>query len=96
MSEVSAHRWIASPLLRKNWGDDTLVFNQDSGSTHQITPSAAQVIKFLERCSSATVTDLSEHLAKASGIEVDAELCDQVVSLLENLNELGLVRRIPR
>mgnify|MGYP002085368473 CR=1 FL=1 len=95
MNDFPADAWAPHSLLWKTWGDEVLVYNQDSGMTHQITPIAARVIHALER-QPATVAQLSEDLARELDVEVDAELCHQVASLLENLNHLGLIRRFSK
>jgi hypothetical protein len=68
-------------LLWKEWGDEVIVFNQDSGITHLISPIAGKVLRFIET-SPATAAETNNLLHQAQG-------------LLENLNELGLFRPSP-
>lgn len=85
--------WKSSPFSWRAWGDEFVVFNRLSGSTHLLTAKAAKVLFLLEQRPGSAL-DLSNQLAADAGIETDSELLGHVESLLAELDELGLVEPV--
>lgn len=90
MTEV----WRAAKLLTKSWEDGLVVYHLDSGNTHLLNPIAGQVLKLLAD-GPADATSIARQLAGQIDLDSDAELDDNVLSLLNHLDSLGLIEPIP-
>ena len=89
MTEV----WRAANLLTKSWQDGVVVYNLDSGSTHLLNPIAGQVLKLLADAPADAAT-IARQLAGQIDLESDAEIDDNVVDLLNQLDSLGLIEPV--
>lgn len=85
--------WRAASLLTKSWPDVVVVYNLDSGNTHLLTPVAGQVLKLLADAP-ADATTIARQLACQIDLDSDLELDYNVVSLLNDLDSLGLIEPI--
>lgn len=96
LSAGSATRWrgpSTTALACREWGDEFVVFNSKTGSTHLLDSLAGMILRHL--CAAETGVTLGE-LAKA--LEVDANIEDAqdcialVTKVLEEFDRLGLAR----
>lgn len=83
--------WLSRSLLWKQWADESVVYNIESGNTHLINPIAARILRRLEQQPS-TVLQLAEYLAAEVNVDADDEVVQHVQRLISDLDELGLVK----
>ncbi len=89
-----SQRWATQSLLWQEWNSTPVIYNVASGNTHLITPTAAKVLRQLEKEPSST-SQIAEKIALESGIDTDdPELREHIERLINNLDELGLVQPI--
>lgn len=85
--------WRLNPVIRlhwRDWGGDSVVFEELSGQTLQFDPLSAAVMACIE----TGVTDLpmlSRLLADDLGTVADGPLVDSLCTVLERLNRLGWI-----
>jgi PqqD family protein of HPr-rel-A system len=78
-------------LAFREWDDEIVVYDDSTGSTHRLTPLAAQILRSLVRHPSGIVTDdLVAAIAPSTTIEDDVSVASQVGRILAQLAELGL------
>jgi len=85
--------WRTANLLTKSWPDGVVVYNQDSGNTHLLTPIAGQVLKLLAD-EPADAPTVARRLAGQIDLDSDLELDYNVASLLNHLDSLGLIESV--
>jgi PqqD family protein of HPr-rel-A system len=85
--------WRTANLLTKSWPDGVVVYNQDSGNTHLLTPIAGQVLKLLADAPADAPT-VARRLAGQIDLDSDLELDYNVASLLNHLDSLGLIESV--
>ena len=85
--------WCVAPIQRlhwREWGGDSVVYDELSGHTHQFSPLAAAVMAWLEEqpCSLAQLTD-----AIAGDLQrpPDADLRQAVADAVEQFRELDWI-----
>ena len=81
-------------LLWEDWGSAYSVFSPTTGETHLIAELPAEVLRQLSR-SRPRITELSETLAKLCETENSAEWQRKIAAIVENLESLELVQRVP-
>lgn len=85
--------WRLNPVIRlhwRDWGGDSVVFEELSGQTLQFDPLSAAVMACIE----TGVTDLStlgRLLAEDLGTVADGPLLDSLCTVLERLSRLGWI-----
>lgn len=82
--------WRSFPLVRKRFGEEFIIFNRASGSTHLVNPVAAKILSILEQrpCSAQ---EISRQVSAEIQVESDDEIVQQVELVLEALDDLGLI-----
>jgi PqqD family protein of HPr-rel-A system len=83
--------WVSRPLLWKQWGDELVVYDIESGNTHLISPVAAKILRRLDQQPS-TLAQVAEYLTSEVDIDSDPELVQHIERLISDLDELGLVK----
>jgi len=78
-------------LLWKQWGDEPVVYNIESGNTHLISSIAAKILRRLDQQPS-TLAQVAAYLASEVHIDSDKEVVKHVERLLSDLDELGLIK----
>jgi PqqD family protein of HPr-rel-A system len=86
----AAKRWKCAELVWMSWDNQFVAFNLASGDTHLLTPVAARVLKMLEQ-QPLDLDGLSQQLASTARITPDEQLLQQTNTLLDNLDQLGLI-----
>ena len=71
-----------------------VVFNTASGETHFLNLTAALVLRCLEE-QPATAKTLMAEIRKGLSVDADASGLDQIPELLEKLDQVGLIARVP-
>ncbi len=88
---MQAYRLIASPgFLKRDFGDDCVVYLSGARETHLLSAAAAQVLTLMEegaQSTSALVRFMQPHFEDADEIEVVA-LVDEVV---DSLSRIGVI-----
>lgn len=85
--------WRLNPVIRlhwRDWGGDSVVFEELSGQTLQFDPLSAAVMACIE----TGVTDLpslGQLLAEDLGTVADGTLIDSLCTVLERLSRLGWI-----
>jgi PqqD family protein of HPr-rel-A system len=90
-------RWQGAgeaPLLWEDWGSAYSVFSPATGETHILTELPAEVLRQLSQ-SRSRITELSETLAKLCETGNSAEWQRKIAAIVENLESLELVQRVP-
>ena len=67
-----------------------MVFNPASGDTHFLNGLAGAILKFLE-AGPATIEETLHHLEEVAGKPLEGELAEQVGSLVERFDAVGLI-----
>lgn len=75
----------------KQWGDDVVVFHENSGNTHLLNLFAATALKLLLG-GPASAEDLARAASAALSIPYDPDLCDSVSLMLTELKSLGVTQ----
>ncbi len=89
--------WRLNPVIGlhwRDWGGDSVVFEERSGQTLKFDPLSAAVMACIE----AGTTDLStlgQLLAGDLGIEADAPFVESLCTVLERLHKLGWIETPP-
>jgi PqqD family protein of HPr-rel-A system len=76
--------------LWKTWGEESIVFNESSGNTHLLTPTAAKILSMVQSQPSSA-QEISLKIASESGLAADEEILQRVNVVLETLDSLGLI-----
>jgi len=87
--------WRTYPLLRKSWGDQSVIFNRSSGNTHLINPTAAKILAIVQS-QATSAEEISQKIATELELDVDEEILQQVKVVLETLDGLGLIESFPQ
>jgi PqqD family protein of HPr-rel-A system len=82
--------WKTFPLLWKTWGEESIVFNESSGNTHLLNPTAAKILSMVQSQPSSA-QEISLKIASESGLAADEEILQRVNVVLETLDSLGLI-----
>ena len=78
-------------LLWKQWRDEPVVYNIESGNTHLISSIAAKILWRFDQQPS-TSAQLAQYLASEVNIDSDQEVVEHVERIVGDLDELGLVK----
>lgn len=92
----SISRWAVSggdSLIWRDWDDGSAVYDERSGQTHIFDLMARLAVLELTEAS-GTVRDLAERVAEMTGQAPDAEMRNQLHTLLGELKDLGIVEVI--
>jgi PqqD family protein of HPr-rel-A system len=76
--------------LWKTWGEESIVFNESSGNTHLLNPTAAKILSMVQSQPSSA-QEISLKIASESGLAADEEILQRVNVVLETLDSLGLI-----
>jgi PqqD family protein of HPr-rel-A system len=76
--------------LWKTWGEESIVFNQSSGNTHLLNPTAAKILSIVQSQPSSA-EEISLKIASESELGADEEILQRVDVVLETLDSLGLI-----
>lgn len=82
---IRSHR-----LVWRDWGDESVVFDSESGLTHLLSPLAAAAMGFFEQ-HVGSIDDLTQALAGDLGVPADNELRDALVPVMELLRRLDWI-----
>ena len=86
-------RWSVGAFDKKQWGEESVVYNQRSGQTHLLNSTSTRVLAYLEQ-EPLSVLGLTQKLAADTEVEADEELVRHVESLLLNLEAMGLIEPV--
>lgn len=92
-----AARWRKSPertLHWRDWGGDSVVFEQYSGHTYQFAPLAAAVMACFEE-DARSFEELAGVIAAALDTEPDNELRSALTAIVEQFRRLGWIEQVP-
>lgn len=87
--------WRVTPgqtLHHRDWGDESVLYDNLSGDTHLLEASALQVLLALRTCA-ASESALRATLCAA--LELDDEEASHIPALLEDLRGLRLIEEVP-
>ena len=85
-----------SALLRwRDWGNEAVVFNAESGSTHLLNLVDRQVVQLFAPDRTMTSSELVQNLAQALAVDADTALEEYVATLLPQLEQVGLIESVP-
>jgi PqqD family protein of HPr-rel-A system len=76
--------------LWKTWGEESIVFNESSGNTHLLNPTAAKILSIVQSQPSSA-EEISLKIASESGLGADEKILQGVDVVLETLDNLGLI-----
>lgn len=81
------------PLLSHTWGDETVIFDPESGDTHLLNTASFGIV---ERLSSdpETIEQLASRVATSLDLPLDEQLRTYIEELLLDLAEIGLVEPV--
>jgi PqqD family protein of HPr-rel-A system len=82
--------WKTFPLLWKTWGEESIVFNESSGNTHLLNPTAAKILSIVQSQPNSA-EEISLKIASESELGADEEILERVAVVLETLDSLGLI-----
>lgn len=69
--------------------DEIIIFNPQSGETHQLNLLALDALEFLKQ--PASLSQLTTHICALYQAKNTAEISDQLRSLIEQFDDLGLI-----
>jgi PqqD family protein of HPr-rel-A system len=81
-------------LIWRNWGDESVVFDQLSGETHLFDVVTAEVVRFLEARGTVDTSVLCREIARQLEIESDTELEDFLNLVIDGTIAIGLVEEV--
>jgi len=81
--------------VRKRFGEEFVIFNRASGSTHLVNSVANGILSILERRPSSA-QELSLQVATEIRLESDEEIVERIEVVLEALENLGLIESLPQ
>ncbi|WP_178372022.1 HPr-rel-A system PqqD family peptide chaperone [Desulfacinum infernum] len=76
---------------RYDW-DQTVLFHELSGDTHILSPIAEAVLDFLEN-GPAAAPEIIDRICNQLDLERTKDLEDQLMALLRDMDESGLIER---
>jgi len=79
-----------SSILIESWGDESIVYNPRSGETHQLNELAVEALKIMQ-AQSVSLTSLTHEICAVFLVEDQADLTNQLVRLIGQLDSLGLI-----
>ena len=81
---------VQPKLYWREWGGDSVVFDEASGQTHQFSPLAAAAMAWLEE-QHHSATSLSTGIARYLDIEPTAEVLQSICAVLDQFRELDWI-----
>lgn len=89
------HRWSVLPDTVLHWycaDDETLVYYEQAGTTHLLTATSAEALRFLEY-NEANIGELVAVVSQTLTLDVDGddEFFFLMEALVEQLQKLGLI-----
>lgn len=85
--------WRVTPgsdLRWRNWDIETVVYQPFSGDTHLLNPLAAEALRHLSHVT-ATVREVTAHVAEVLELQVDDELHRKMEQCFERFIQMGLI-----
>ncbi len=96
MSSNVYWRPIGFSCLRiEEWNEEFTLYQPDSGKTHFLNQTGMQIILNLAQ-SPASTDDICQNLAAQFELCLNQQFSQQIISILNRFNELGLVEKIER
>lgn len=92
-SAEPADLWRLQPTRRlhwREWGGDSVVYDESTGETHQFSPLAAAVMAWLEE-RPHSAAELTAAIANDLGSAVDEQLLAAVAAALEQFVEIDWI-----
>jgi PqqD family protein of HPr-rel-A system len=83
----------SSALYTAQWNEDCVVYNPLSGETHQLNLMALDALQFLQHA--ATLQMLTEHICMLYQTDDTTAINQQMLQLIEQFDELGLISVCP-
>lgn len=75
----------------KRWGEDVIIFHENSGNTHCLNPFAAAVLKRLFD-GAASTEDLAREASARLSVPYEPQMRDTVAAMLVELKALGITQ----
>jgi PqqD family protein of HPr-rel-A system len=82
-------------LYWESWGEQHAVFDVRSGETHLLPDPTARVLQQLAR-HPATASEVAEQLCMASDTGCNEQFLEQVIWLIQQLQNAGLIEKADR
>lgn len=82
-----AHNY--SKLRVEKWAEETIVFNPQSGETHQLNDFAMAVLDLIQQ--PITLETLTDQIFTFYEIKDRKKLSNQLISLISQFDDLGLI-----
>lgn len=77
-------------VFTSEWEDDIIVYNPKSGETHQLNLLALDALAFMQQ--PTCLEHLAQHLSSLYQVSDLADLSVQLLSLIEQFDDLGLIQ----
>jgi len=88
-SELKWQRLANIYVYTRQTEDNIIIFNPQSGETHQLNLLALDALEFLKH--PASLSQLTTHICALYEAKNTAEISDQLRSLIEQFDDLGLI-----
>jgi PqqD family protein of HPr-rel-A system len=88
-------RGTRASIQWRAFGDESLAFNPQTGSTHLLNLVDREALELLLAENSLAQPQIVQRLAQALEIDADAALEEYVASLLPQLEQVGLIESVP-
>lgn len=88
-----AYPWLANPAIEirwRKWGDETVIYNCNSGDTHLLNQISAEALKILQK-NPANAETLTQKIASRYKSTNNQELLEHMKELLSLFSDLGLI-----
>ena len=92
MEMLSEMKWQSLKNIHvytRQTDDEIIIFNPQSGETHQLNLLALDALEFLKQ--PASLSQLTKHICALYQAKNTAEISDQLRSLIEQFDDLGLI-----
>jgi len=89
--------WRVAPSAEfrwRHWDDESVLYDPRSGQTHLLTALAADVLLALEEAA-GDAPELAAMVARQRQLDPAPELTGDIAALLQQLDDLGLIERVP-
>lgn len=81
---------VEPKLIRRSWGGESVVFSPISGETHFLNAFSDEVLSQLEN-QALSIQDLTSRLAELTPADQVGALGDNVATLVDRFDNIGLV-----
>jgi len=93
MSTKISALWLGDPTIEvrwRTWGDETIIYNCNSGDTHLLNRISAEALKILQE-NPADAETLTQKIAFRYELQNNQELLQHMKELLSLFSDLGLI-----